>query len=32
MKLGDRLKFARLMKGLTQEETAEGIISVSYLS
>ncbi|AGT33173.1 hypothetical protein M493_14675 [Geobacillus genomosp. 3] len=32
MKLGDRLKFARLMKGMTQEETAEGIISVSYLS
>ncbi|WP_445612925.1 helix-turn-helix domain-containing protein [Geobacillus sp. YF-1] len=32
MKLGDRLKLARLMKGMTQEEAAEGIISVSYLS
>ncbi|WJQ10007.1 helix-turn-helix transcriptional regulator [Geobacillus stearothermophilus] len=32
MKLGDHVKLARLMKGLTQEEAADGIISVSYLS
>lgn len=32
MKLGNHVKLARLMKGLTQEEAADGIISVSYLS
>ncbi|MFC4182655.1 helix-turn-helix domain-containing protein [Saccharococcus thermophilus] len=32
MKIGDRLKLTRLKKEMTQEEVAEGIISVSYLS
>jgi len=32
LKIGDRLKFTRLKKEMTQEEVAEGIISVSYLS
>lgn len=31
MKIGDRLKLTRLKKEMTQEEVAEGIISVSYL-
>jgi HTH-type transcriptional regulator, quorum sensing regulator NprR len=32
LKIGDRLKLTRLKKEMTQEEVAEGIISVSYLS
>lgn len=32
LKIGDRLKFASIKREWTQEEVAEGIISVSYLS
>lgn len=32
MKLGDRIRFFRVQQNMTQEELANGIISVSYLS